>query len=89
MVHVPYRGSVGGLTDLLGGRLQAAFDPPAAINRAHQIGAIARSRTDDGDAFARSAKCARDRYCLDKGINAALGDDEIKARLGFRLRMNV
>jgi tripartite-type tricarboxylate transporter receptor subunit TctC len=27
MVHVPYRGSVAVLADLLGGRLQAAFDP--------------------------------------------------------------
>jgi tripartite-type tricarboxylate transporter receptor subunit TctC len=44
MVHVPYRGSVPMLTDLIGGQLQGAFDPmpgSIALIKAGQLRALA------------------------------------------------
>ena len=36
MVHVPYRGSVPALTDLISGQVQVMFDNLAFVDRAHQ-----------------------------------------------------
>ena len=54
MVHVPYRGSGPALTDLIGGRVQIAFDPlPSSIEfiRAAKLRALAVTTATRSDAL--------------------------------------
>ena len=44
MVHVPYRGAAGAMTDLIGGQVQLMFDTTASAIRTSGPASCARSR---------------------------------------------
>ena len=60
-VHVPYRGSAPGLSDVMAGQIQGMFDNVTSFIRTGAVGKIACARRDDKGAIGNHAGGAANR----------------------------
>jgi tripartite-type tricarboxylate transporter receptor subunit TctC len=59
LVHVPYRGVMPGVQDLIGGQVSATFNPLPTLIEFHKAGRIRRSRSRRRSVCLRCRKCRR------------------------------
>ena len=60
IVHVPYKGSSGARTDVLGGQVQMMFDAVTTMSEHAKAGKVQRARHDRQDALVGAAERADD-----------------------------